>query len=60
VIRSVTNNTRVDGREFLAEAQRVGVRTHVQTYPLDDVATALHDLKFDAVRGAAVIDMRRR
>ncbi|MHC4845958.1 MAG: zinc-dependent alcohol dehydrogenase family protein, partial [Planctomycetota bacterium] len=30
VVRSVANNTREDGRLFLAEAARVGVSTHVQ------------------------------
>lgn len=56
-VRSVANNTRVDGREFLAEAARVGVQTHVQRYPLANVGDALCDLKFDAVRGAAVIEV---
>lgn len=57
VIRSVANNTRADGHALLAEAARVGVRTHVQVYPLERVADALCDLKLDAVRGAAVIDV---
>lgn len=55
VIRSVANNTRRDGREFLAEAARVPVRTHVQTFPLDEANDALVALKHDAVRGAAVL-----
>lgn len=55
VVRSVANNTREDGRRFLAEAARVGVRTHVETFPLDDVNEALVRLKTDAIRGAAVI-----
>ena len=59
VVRSVANNTRADGREFLAEAVRVGVRTHVQRYALADIGDAVHDLKFDAIRGAAVIDVGR-
>jgi propanol-preferring alcohol dehydrogenase len=57
VIRSVANNTRVDGREFLAEAERVGVRTHVQRYAFERLGDAVCDLKLDAVRGAAVIDI---
>lgn len=57
VIRSVANNTRVDGREFLDEAARVGIHTHVQTYALADVGQAVCDLKLDAVRGAAVIEI---
>ena len=57
-IRTVANNTRVDGREFLAEAARVGVRTHVERYPLERLGDALVDLAHDAIRGAAVIEMR--
>src|ERR687886_291630 len=51
-VRSVANNTRADGREFLAEAARVPVRTHVQTFPLEEAGEALVALKNDAVRGA--------
>jgi len=55
VVRSVANNTRADGREFLAEAARVHVRTHVETFPLEEANDALVALKHDAVRGAAVL-----
>lgn len=55
VVRSVANNTRADGREFLEEAARVPVRTHVQTFPLGEANEALAALKHDAVRGAAVL-----
>ena len=55
VVRSVANNTREDGREFLEEAARAGVRTHVQTFPLDEANDALIALKQDAIRGAAVL-----
>jgi alcohol dehydrogenase, propanol-preferring len=54
-VRSVANNTREDGREFLAEAARVPVRTHAQTFPLEEANDALISLKHDAVRGAAVL-----
>lgn len=54
-VRSVANNTREDGREFLAEAARVPVRTHVETFPLEHANGALAALKHDAVRGAAVL-----
>jgi propanol-preferring alcohol dehydrogenase len=57
-IRSVANNTRADGRELLEEAARVGVTKHVRTYPLALVGEALVDLAHDAIRGAAVIDLR--
>jgi propanol-preferring alcohol dehydrogenase len=55
VLRSVANNTREDGREFLEEASRAGVRTHVRTFPLDEADDALIALKQDAIRGAAVL-----
>jgi len=55
VVRSVANNTREDGREFLAEAARVPVRTHVQVFPLHEANDALIALKHDAIRGAGVL-----
>lgn len=55
VICSVANNTRADGRAFLDEAARAGVRTHVQTFPLEEANDALIALKHDAVKGAAVL-----
>ena len=55
VIRSVANNTREDGREFLLLAAEIPVRTHVQVYPLADANRALNELKNDAIRGAAVL-----
>lgn len=58
VIRSVANNTREDGRELVAEAARIGIETHVKTYPLAQVGDALVDLAHDAIRGAAVIIVR--
>ena len=55
MIRSVANNTREDGQEFLLEAARIPVHTHVETFPFDQVNDALIALKHDAIRGAAVI-----
>ncbi len=55
VIRSVANNTRADGREFLAEAARIPVRTHTQMFSFDQANEALLALKQDAIRGAAVL-----
>jgi propanol-preferring alcohol dehydrogenase len=55
VVRSVANNTREDGREFLEEAARAGVRTSVQPFPLEEANEALRALKQDAIRGAAVL-----
>jgi propanol-preferring alcohol dehydrogenase len=55
VVRSVANNTREDGREFLAEAVRIPVKTHVQTFALEQANDALIALKHDAIKGAAVL-----
>ena len=58
LIRSVANNTREDGREFLAEAASIPVRTSVQEFSLDQANDALIALKHDAIRGAAVLNVR--
>ncbi len=55
IVRSVANNTRADGREFLAEAARIPVTTHVQTFALEEANEALIALKTDAIRGAGVL-----
>lgn len=55
VIRSVANNTRQDGEEFLRIAAEISVRTQVQVYSLSEANAALRALKHDAVRGAAVL-----
>ena len=55
VVRSVANNTREDGREFLAEAARVPVRTHTVSFRLEEAEEALIALKHDAIKGAAVL-----
>jgi alcohol dehydrogenase, propanol-preferring len=55
VVRSVTNNTREDGRELLAEAARIPVVTRVTTFALNEANEALVSLKNDAIRGAAVL-----
>jgi propanol-preferring alcohol dehydrogenase len=55
VVRSVANNTREDGHAFLAEAAAVGVRTHTETFPLEDANEALERLQHDGIRGAAVL-----
>lgn len=57
VIRSVMNNTREDGREFLAEAARLPVRTHVRVFPLDCVNEAMRELKSDQIKGAAILQI---
>jgi propanol-preferring alcohol dehydrogenase len=55
VIRSVANNTRADGREFLVEAARIPIRTHVQTFDFDQANEALIALKSDSIRGAGIL-----
>jgi propanol-preferring alcohol dehydrogenase len=54
-LRSVTANTRKDGQEFLALADRVGLRVAVSPYPMSEADSALADLAADRVRGAAVL-----
>ena len=55
VIRSVANNTRQDGEDFLRIAAGIPVRTRVQVYPLSDANRSLNALKNDAIEGAAVL-----
>lgn len=55
IIRSVANNTREDGREFLAEAAAIRIKTSVQTFPFAEAADALIALKNDAIKGAGVL-----
>lgn len=55
VIRSVANNTREDGREFIAEAAAIPIKTSIQPFSLEEGNEALIALKHDAIRGAAVL-----
>jgi alcohol dehydrogenase, propanol-preferring len=57
LVRSVANNTRNDGREFLLEAASIPVRTHVQRFSFNEANEALMALKNDSIRGAGVIVM---
>lgn len=57
VIRSVANNTRADGRAFIAEAVQANIQTHTQIFPLTEANEALLALKQDAIRGAGVLVM---
>jgi propanol-preferring alcohol dehydrogenase len=54
-IRSVTNMTRADARDFLGLAASIGLRPHVTVFPLDRVNDALMAVKNDAIDGAAVV-----
>jgi propanol-preferring alcohol dehydrogenase len=55
VIRSVANNTRRDGEDFLKIAAEIPIHTQVQEFPLAEANAALNALKHDEVRGAAVL-----
>lgn len=54
-LRSAANSTRDDVRELLAQAERVGLRTSVVTYPLEAANEALVALKHSRIDGAAVL-----
>ena len=54
-IRSVTANTREDGRELLEQAAGIPIRPRVRTYPLHEANQALQDLKADRFNGSGVL-----
>ncbi|MGH9357774.1 MAG: zinc-dependent alcohol dehydrogenase family protein [Candidatus Acidiferrales bacterium] len=58
VIRSVANNTRQDGEDFLRAAAEIPIRTEIEVFPLQEANRALNSLKNDAIRGAAVLQVR--
>jgi len=55
VIRSVANNTRADGEDFLRIAAEIPIHTEIQEFALEEANEALNALKNDAIRGAAVL-----
>ena len=55
VIRSVANNTRRDGEDFLELAAKIPIATETEVFPLAQANRALNALRHDAVRGAAVL-----
>jgi propanol-preferring alcohol dehydrogenase len=55
VVRSVANNTRRDGEDFLRVAAEIPIRTEVELFPLRDANSALVALKRSTFRGAAVL-----
>jgi alcohol dehydrogenase, propanol-preferring len=57
VLRSVANNTREDGEQFLKVAAEIPIRTHTEVFPLAEANRALNALKNDAINGAAVLDV---
>lgn len=54
-VRSITNATRRDGKEFLRLAAEIGLRPTVQTYRLEKANQALDDVKHSRFDGAAVL-----
>src|SRR5262249_44398307 len=58
VIRSVANSTRQDGHDFLKIAAEIPIRTEIEVFPLAEANRALNALKNDAIRGAAVLQVR--
>ena len=54
-LRSVTSNTRDNGREFLEFALRYHVRATTHVYPMSQAQQALQDLKAGVFDGAAVL-----
>lgn len=57
LVRSVANNTREDGQEFLKIAAAIPIRTETQLFPMAEANAALNALKHDAIRGAAVLQL---
>jgi propanol-preferring alcohol dehydrogenase len=55
VIRSVANLTRQDGKEFLALAPKVPVKTETQLFSLEQANEALETLRHGRLTGAAVL-----
>lgn len=54
-LRSVTNMTRSDARDFLQIAGEIALRPQVTVFPLDRANDALLAVKNDSINGAAVI-----
>jgi propanol-preferring alcohol dehydrogenase len=58
VVRSVANNTRQDGHDFLRVAAEIPIHMQIEVFPLSEANRALNALKNDAIRGAAVLKIR--
>ena len=57
VLRSVTNLTREDGRQFFEIIQKAQIETKVNIYPLEQANEALRDLKEGKLTGSAVLTL---
>ena len=54
-LRSVTNMTRQDAREFVALAREIKIQPRTTIFPLEDANRALDAVRRDAIDGAAVL-----
>jgi propanol-preferring alcohol dehydrogenase len=59
-LRSVTANTRADGREFLRLARSAGLMPTVTTYSFDEIPRAVDDLRAGRASGSIVMNLRDR
>jgi propanol-preferring alcohol dehydrogenase len=55
VITSVANLTRRDGDEFFVLAPRVPVKTHTETFPLEEANSALEQFRAGKLNGTGVL-----
>jgi alcohol dehydrogenase, propanol-preferring len=56
-IKSVANNTRQDGHDFMKLAAQIPIHTETQVFPFAEANDALNALKHDGIRGAGVLKM---
>jgi propanol-preferring alcohol dehydrogenase len=56
-IRSVANNTRQDGMDFIRLAAEILIETQVQVFRLEQANEALQALKHDGIMGAGVLQI---
>lgn len=57
-LQSVTANTRQDGLDLLQIAADIPIRTHTQTFPLEEANLALQKLKEGHITGAGVLHIQ--
>jgi propanol-preferring alcohol dehydrogenase len=58
-LKSVTANTREDGRELMDLAAAIPIHTTVKPYPLREANQALADLKADRMNGSGVLVVKQ-
>ncbi|MGH7231613.1 MAG: hypothetical protein ACREJU_09685 [Nitrospiraceae bacterium] len=51
----MTANTKQDGIDLLREAAAIPIRTHTQSFRLEEANAALQALKAGTIRGAGVL-----